>query len=863
MNKIVALSLVLAMALSMMASAASFKDQATINADLMDEINLLVALGVYSENGTGAGYFEPNGTITRAQAAKIVYVLKNKGVDNGATSWTGLNIFTDVEAGAWYEGYVNYCASTGILAGTGDGKYNPNGQLTGVELAKMLLVVIGYKADVEGYTGDKWDANILSDAEAAGIFAEYELPVRGIITREWAAKMIVNAINATKVRYADGELVEMYNGNTPVTFKAQDLGLNEVVDVLIATPNVKLVQSGSAANNTNGKNKLSAVGTFADNVEFEYDANPELLGSKVTVLYKGADLESATKVYGVTAHEDNIITEAAIDAVSYDAKNFETEVLFYENYVYGGKMNATAVENFFKANDSREVKMLDRNNNGKIDVMLVDYVAYDIVEKINPAKFILNLENTTIADISKEADYNKVVFVDTVAKDDVVKLTKDYSTGVEKTVIEKVEAVNGKVEKYNSNGSYVIAGNTYETSAKAMSFAAITGVTPTEETFYVDGKYVVYTAAITAKDDQTNIVLLLDSQAGVGAFSNNKVQVLDTENTKTIYEYYAKGSNETIDGYLTFDAVKNAKGSAYELVMNGEKVYFKNLTTTNDGTNATGSIVVFNGNGDAIAYDADAKKFDITASGAAVIGTAANAPSADGEKLVADDAFFFVKKGDSWKALKASEIVGDITTANVYQFGLAKSGVPTIKYGVIVLGDAEWPTSTDSSRQFAVLATSFVTYKDSKNNDVVEIVATKLDGTTETLFVKGTTLADKGKLVSYTVNGGYASIDVAVKAADTAYFVQGALTATSGKTLYINDTMMTAADDMKVYTVDFTNHATDATKDKLVVAEGSELVLRDEDLASGNNILYSVNNSGKVDIIIVEVDGEVIDNLVK
>mgnify|MGYP002508679417 CR=1 FL=1 len=37
MKKIVALSLVLAMALSMMASAASFKDQATINEDLIDE----------------------------------------------------------------------------------------------------------------------------------------------------------------------------------------------------------------------------------------------------------------------------------------------------------------------------------------------------------------------------------------------------------------------------------------------------------------------------------------------------------------------------------------------------------------------------------------------------------------------------------------------------------------------------------------------------------------------------------------------------------------------------------------------------------------------------------------------------------
>ena len=72
MKKIVALSLVLAMALSMMASAASFKDQATINADLVSDINMMVALNVFSADGTGAGYFEPNVELTRAQVATML-----------------------------------------------------------------------------------------------------------------------------------------------------------------------------------------------------------------------------------------------------------------------------------------------------------------------------------------------------------------------------------------------------------------------------------------------------------------------------------------------------------------------------------------------------------------------------------------------------------------------------------------------------------------------------------------------------------------------------------------------------------------------------------------------------------------------
>ena len=181
MKKVLALSLVLAMAFSMMAGA--FNDQAKINADLVEDINMMVALNVFSAMGTGNGDFEPNTELTREQAAKLVYVLKNKGVDNGASSWTGMNIFKDVEAGRWSEGYINWCSATSVMAGTGDGYFNPTAKITGVEFAKLMLTMIGYKADVQGYVGASWSDNIIRDAESAGLFVQYDLPVRCILPR--------------------------------------------------------------------------------------------------------------------------------------------------------------------------------------------------------------------------------------------------------------------------------------------------------------------------------------------------------------------------------------------------------------------------------------------------------------------------------------------------------------------------------------------------------------------------------------------------------------------------------------------------------------------------------------------------------
>ena len=42
-------------------------------------------------------------------------------------------------------------------------KFDPNGNVTGIELTKMLLCMIGYRADVQGYTGNGWQTNVLRD----------------------------------------------------------------------------------------------------------------------------------------------------------------------------------------------------------------------------------------------------------------------------------------------------------------------------------------------------------------------------------------------------------------------------------------------------------------------------------------------------------------------------------------------------------------------------------------------------------------------------------------------------------------------------------------------------------------------------
>ena len=153
-----ALSLALAsvMVVSMMvvgAGAASY-DEFTDKDEIVNKeaVQMLVELGVI--NGKDTGDFDPTGIVTRAVMAKMICVVLNGGKDPSLGT-TVTNSYTDT-VGHWASGYIEYCTQLGIVAGDGAGKFNPNATVTGSEAAKMLLVAMGYKSEVEGFTGSNW-----------------------------------------------------------------------------------------------------------------------------------------------------------------------------------------------------------------------------------------------------------------------------------------------------------------------------------------------------------------------------------------------------------------------------------------------------------------------------------------------------------------------------------------------------------------------------------------------------------------------------------------------------------------------------------------------------------------------------------
>ncbi len=75
-------------------------------------------------NGIGGGRFDPEGSLTRAALATILYRIA------GTPPVTGTDVFTDTEDGEWYSDAVLWASSQKLVSGYGNGRFGTNDPVT-------------------------------------------------------------------------------------------------------------------------------------------------------------------------------------------------------------------------------------------------------------------------------------------------------------------------------------------------------------------------------------------------------------------------------------------------------------------------------------------------------------------------------------------------------------------------------------------------------------------------------------------------------------------------------------------------------------------------------------------------------------
>ena len=492
-KKVLSLVLCVAVMLSVMVmgAGAAFSDQDKIeNTEAVDACSALNIIGGYED-----GSYHPERNIKRSEITKMICVALNGGKEpNVSTNVTPT--FNDVRGtnAAWAEGYIESCVAQGIISGVGGGRFSPNGNVTGTQLAKMLLVSLGYNADTEGFVGNAWATNVNVVASQKGLYEGLEsMDASAAITRDNAAQMVWNALNAYEVEYKttiitgeDGKLETIVtvqdkvvgSNNDKITLLRDKYDAWVYVGTLTSVKSSNLTISMTAAdraasdpsvdNPAGGATTVSTVDFTKLTVDYS-----NLLGQKVKVMFKNG---KTNEVLGVYATADNTIYNTVMNAVDNDNGKIKFGGTSYSTdsaitvYIDGTKLvgpktaadfddaagkqldSTRPVDNNISAD---EVTFVDSDDNGKIDTAILTTVDAAKVTYISSDEIVAGGTTYKYADekIASDVEKNDYVVIRQDLYNDCKNITRaDKLTGV------KVTGTKQNPAQYLIDGSWYVAG---------------------------------------------------------------------------------------------------------------------------------------------------------------------------------------------------------------------------------------------------------------------------------------------------------------------------------------------------------------------------------------------------------------------
>ena len=664
MKKLLALVLALVMSMSLVTiSNAAFKDADKI--DHTEAVEVMNALGVI--NGMPDGSFNPSGTVTRAEMAKMISIIMLGDIDAAAFKGTTTDL-TDIN-GHWAEGFIKYCYSQGVIAGRGDGTFAPNANVTAVEAAKMLLVAIGYNATVQGYVGADWTINIIRDAQLSKFFDDLSVTSGKVLTRDEAAQMIYNAVNAKTIEKSSsvdrltGKITDIYNADGDPLLK-KTFGAKTWVGSFDGNYNTGDTAKKGQIQVTG---KLDTATSGSDEAKFVSDFDIANIGEEVKVIFKDGKAGTANQpdekdtIYGVYLTGATSVVKATVNDIK-SATDYTTEGKIKVNgteYKLAAPANNTAlvVKNF-------GVSTVDSDSDATVAEAKAIFSALS-APKGDTVKFILNSDGkvvkayvteTTLSYISsvnsekvtvngigaiKKAD--NVIYAD-AAKNDIVTVTAMYPAGDNRVyVVEKADVVSGEVKGFKNvdatkTESITLDGTTYKVYNKAAmpsTLANKDNVKTVMANSLIGEKFDLYlvngyvAAAVQTSDAASNYSLVIDKNTGTAGstFGELKLQVLAADGTKSIIVVDKDSAVTAASGYNVGDIITYTGTADKALVKiqtptgatTSTAAFYNKTTKTIEGTVTAGDAVLFvktSATGDYKAYGVRSLK-DITTTGKA------------------------------------------------------------------------------------------------------------------------------------------------------------------------------------------------------------------------------------------------------
>ena len=841
LKKVLALVLAFACAFTMFASAA-FTDQADISQT--EAVDMLTALGVIQ--GYTDGSFRPDDTVTRAEAAKMIFTIRNGGNDNASAFESVASSFTDIN-GHWAAGYIKFCQSMGIIAGKSATRFAPDETVTGSELAKMMLVCLGYDAEKAGLVGYTWEQKTIGLASENGILEDVTAPLSAACPRQYAAQIMYNAIQVPSVTLDDGEYTnwnaQADKHNASIGSKFMNLDIYE--GVLESVSNYDAMNNsadadGKIAIDKQYKNGDAETGDQA----FKYNGDATaLVGEYVKVLYDNSDKVA----YGVYSVEDeNFVVESTmgkVDQVAANATKVKVDGTEYDldvsasasNTVYGMGSDTSFKDVFDGTKSADKVKFVSNDGDEKIDIAIVVPVeAYKVT--------YVGSDNITLSGLNGAAALGNKKTADCVITGDLVK--DDYVAVVDKAYnadgkyeISKVDITEGKVTEIKVNG-----GATTEIKVDDTWYTLLTGlkddnadelaVDSTYKLAIIDG-YVYNAELVTG--GSTKLALVTGTTNNTDFDGNVQVRLLLADGT-TVTAYASEcGANNGGLGAVSVDDLV-----AYEIDDEIYTLYIPGKTYTDSADTLKAKAGYDN------VFGINNTTGEVTGDPFEKSGSAPVSRTIADQKIN-DNAVVFVKQAKSatssdfdYKVLTGEQVNDWNANWGLHGAGLSKnSGLGYLDVAVLI-GDAGAVTPGSTTNY------AYVVSDVSKGSDYVAYTIWDGENSIDVTEKVSNTNASKGDVISFDWDGESTIKNVAVAGK------YAAIEYTTGSQVKLNDKGVATADTyaladdaviLNVNTTDKTgipgNAVTEAQKD----VNGDFYI----------NAKYVLNADGEIELLVIDV----------
>ena len=797
------------------ASAASYEDF-TDKAEIThkEAVSMVTELGIIA--GLTDGSYGPKQNIDRASFARLVCVTLNGGKEPmlGNLKTT----FTDTQ-GNWAEKYIAYCVDRSIIAGKGNNTFAPSANVTGSEAAKMLLVALGYNPTYEGIGGATWQITTDVLANQAGLYDELDgMNTSAPLTRDQAAQMIYNTLNANVVSYswtlnANGSTIAVQNKSTK-TMLEDKFGAVKVEGIVLAN-DIASVDSGkdAVAVQSDGKTYIQVTNSedSLNSGSFKVDTGLDMLGKSVVLYAKKGSNDSAAKatVLGnVIVSEDNVVATATGSKKPGDLASDNDLKLDGKIFV-----NYAAAEKLTLDKDGKNLKgatltLIDNDDDGKVDFQIQTMkafgkvTAYSTKSDGNITVTISKSDNTNFAGtFSSTNAADDVEGFEDVKKDDYVFVTKINDT----MIVEKAESVTGTVQSIKGS-KVTVDGTAYEQSGLVANVDGTNSLVKALENSLKDEVKLYldecgYVVMVDDVDSESNylVVTKLATATGFGDTKDAKIVLADgTKATVTVNlddkDYVQNPKENTLYTYsVDSDGnynLKDVKGGAIELA---------------DGKLVKGRV--------ALAKDAEG-----------TVTLKANSSTV-----------FVIGNGDSYKVYTG---VASVPNTSVDAKATVLADVKTGTAEFVYVSDST--ADSDSKDRVYVIGDPSITEDD--DGDKVYSWDVVKDGEVITVTGKSTAFAEGKGLYEVEMNGTEITSDKQTATAATVdEAADGVLTLTKGKTysyndktkfITVDDTDLTEASDGTIVTV---NDATEESGDRSKV-----IVVADKDNANLAAYVYII-----------------------